>query len=96
MASQRCLRQVTRLCEALQEEASRAGAVDAIRGLVDAIVLEPDDDQLKVLLKGNLAGMLGAALDSKRSPETGDLLVQIELVAGARNQLHLELCWAAA
>jgi hypothetical protein len=70
MASQRCLRQVTRLCEALQEEASRAGAVDAIRGLVDAIVLEPDDDQLKVLLKGNLAGMLGAA--GKRSPETGD------------------------
>jgi site-specific DNA recombinase len=74
---------VTRLCEALQEEASRAGAVDAIRGLVDAIVLEPDGDQLKVLLKGNLAGMLGAALDSKRSPETGDLLVQIKLVAGA-------------
>jgi site-specific DNA recombinase len=50
---------VTRLCEALQEEASRAGAVDAIRALVDAIVLEPDGDHLKVLLKRDLAGMLG-------------------------------------
>jgi hypothetical protein len=29
------------------------------RGLVDAIVLEPDGDQLKVLLKGNLAGCWG-------------------------------------
>jgi hypothetical protein len=64
-------------------ELSLAGAADAIRGLADAIVLEPDGDQFKVLLKGNLAGMLGAALDSKRSPETGDLLVQIGLVAGA-------------
>jgi hypothetical protein len=26
---------VTRLCEALQQKASRAGAVDAIRGVVD-------------------------------------------------------------
>ena len=31
--------------------------------------------------------MLSAARDSKRSPDTGDLLVQIKLVAGARNQL---------
>jgi hypothetical protein len=59
-------------------------------------VLEPDGDQLKITLRGDLAGMLSAARDSKRSPETGDLLVQIKLVAGARNQLYRRLCWAAA
>jgi hypothetical protein len=49
---------------------------------------------LKITLKGELAGMLSAARDSKRSPETGDLLLQIKLVAGARNQQHLAFCWA--
>ena len=29
--------------------------------------------------------MLSAARDSKTSPDTGDLLLQIQLVAGARN-----------
>ena len=28
--------------------------------------------------------------------ETGDLLLQAELVTGARNMLHLEFAWAAA
>ena len=59
------------------------GAADAIRALVDAIVLEPDGEHLNITLKGDLAGMLSAARDSKRSPDTGDLLVQIKLVAGA-------------
>ena len=74
---------VASLCLALENEESRTSAVDAIRALIEAIVLEPDGDQLKITLKGDLAGMLGAARDSKRSPETGDLLVQIKLVAGA-------------
>jgi site-specific DNA recombinase len=71
------------LCLALDNEESRTVAADAIRALVEAIVLEPDGDHLKITLKGDLAGMLSAARDSKRSPDTGDLLVQIELVAGA-------------
>ena len=71
------------LCLALESEESRQGAADAIRALVEAIVLEPDGDQLRTMLKGDLAGMLSAARDSKRSPDTGDLLVQIKLVAGA-------------
>ena len=74
------------LCLALESEESRTGAVEAIRALIEAIVLEPDGDQLKITLKGDLAGMLNAARDSKRSPDTGDLLVQIKLVAGARNR----------
>jgi hypothetical protein len=83
------------LCLALESEQSRAGAADAIRALVEAILLEPDGEQLKITLKGDLAGMLGAARDSKRSPDSGDLLVQIKLVAGARNRRYLQL-WSGA
>jgi hypothetical protein len=83
------------LCLALESEESRAGARDAIRALIEAIMLEPDGDQLKITLKGDLAGMLSAARDSKRSPDTGDLMVQIKLVAGACNQRYLQL-WSGA
>lgn len=84
------------LCLALESEESRTSAADAIRALVEAIVLEPDGDKLKITLKGDLAGMLSAARDSKRSPDTGDLMIQIKLVAGALPRLHRRLCWTAA
>jgi hypothetical protein len=67
-----------------------------VRALIEAIVLDPDDDQLKITLKGDLAGMLSAARDSMRSPDTGDLLVQIKVVAGACNQRYLQLWRTAA
>ena len=70
------------LCLALEGEESRTGVAHAIRALVEAIVLEPDGERLKITRKGDLAGMLSAARGSKRSPDTGDLLVQIKLVAG--------------
>ena len=79
---------VGNLCLALENEESRTGAADAIRALVEAILLEPDGDELKITLKGDLAGMLNAARDSKRAPDTGDPLVQIRLIAGARNKLY--------
>ena len=74
--------EVASLCLALENEESRTGAADAIRALVEAIVLEPDGERLKITLKGDLAGMLSAARDTKRSPDSGDLLLQIKLVAG--------------
>jgi site-specific DNA recombinase len=79
------------LCLALESEESRTGAREAIRALIDGILLEPDGERLKITLKGDLAGMLSAARDTKRSPDTGDLMVQIKLVAGARNQHYLQL-----
>ena len=82
---------VRSLCLALEAEDSRMGAADAIRALVEAIVLKQDGEDLKITLKGDLAGMLSAARDSKRSPDTGDLRVQIKLVAGACNQRYLQL-----
>ena len=86
---------VSSLSLALESEESRTGAVEAIRALIDAILLEPDGERLKITLKGDLAGMLSAARDTKRSPDTGDLMVQIKLVAGARNQRYLQL-WSGA
>jgi len=64
------------LCSALESEERRTGAVKAIRALIETILLEPDGDQLKITVKGDLAGMLSAARDSKRSPDTGDLMVK--------------------
>ena len=86
---------VRSLCLALESEESRAAAREAIRALIESILLEPDGDELKITLKGDLAGMLSAARDSKRSPDTGDLMVQIKLVAGACNQRYLQL-WSGA
>lgn len=70
-------------------------AVEAIRALIEAISLEPNGDRLNITLKGDLAGMLNAARDTKRSPDTGGLMVQIKMVAGARSrQYRLASTWS--
>ena len=59
---------------------------DGVRGnggLTDAIILTPDLGVLRIELEGNLAAMLGEAQNAKRSPETGDLSLQVVMVAGA-------------
>ena len=87
---------VTQLARGLEHEESRTAAADALRGLIDAIVLTPHEGELKIELQGNLAAMLraahaqssGASLTplgfwgKERSPDDGDL-VQIMMVAGA-------------
>jgi site-specific DNA recombinase len=40
------------LCFGLEREESRTGAREGIRALIEAILLEPDGDQLKITLKG--------------------------------------------
>jgi hypothetical protein len=87
---------VIALAQALEHPETRTEASEALRGLIDAIVLMPDQGELQIELKGNLAAMLGAAQNAKRSPETGDLSLQVEMVAGARNPLNLAFSWAAA
>jgi site-specific DNA recombinase len=86
---------VTQLARSLEHEESRTGAAEALRGLIDAIVLTPEEGELKIQLQGNLAAMLktaqahstGASLAplgrwaDDRSPDDDDL-VQIMLVAG--------------
>ena len=83
----------------LADDASRSGQIrkrNASAPLIDAIVLTPNQGELQIELKGNLAAMLGATQNAKRSPETGDLRVPVQLVAGARNPLNLEFSWTAA
>ena len=87
---------VEELASALQREDTRLEASETLRGLIDSIVLTPEKGQLRIEPRGNLAAMLTAAQETKRSPDTGDLLVPVQLVAGARNQLNLDFCWAAA
>jgi site-specific DNA recombinase len=73
---------VEELAAALQREDTRLEASEMLRGLIDSIVLTPEKGQLRIELRGNLAAMLTAAQKTKRSPETGDLLVPVQLVAG--------------
>jgi len=90
-------RKVGELADALAHEESRAGAAEALRGLIDGIILTPDGGELRIELQGNLAAMLRAADaqrtgrqpvvgrllgDDVRSPNDDDL-VQIMMVAGA-------------
>ena len=82
---------VEELAAALQREDTRLEASEMLRGLIDSIVLIPDEGQLRIELRGNLAAMLAAAQKTKRSPETGDLFVPIQLVAGARSRRYLQL-----
>jgi site-specific DNA recombinase len=86
---------VTTLARALEHPETRTEASEVLRGLIDAIVLTPNQGELQIELKGNLAAMLGAAKNAKRSPETGDLSLQVVMVAGACNQRYLQL-WSGA
>jgi hypothetical protein len=88
---------VTELARALQQPEGRCEATEALRGLVDAIVLTPDQarEALQIELRGNLAAMLDATVQTKRSPESDDLSLHVSLVAGACNQRYLQL-WSVA
>ncbi len=65
-------------------------AREAIRALIGEVVLTPDNDELRIDLRGNLDGMLGV-VGAPTAP-----VRQMALVAGARNHLNLEFAWAAA
>jgi len=58
---------VTELAEALQQPESRLEATEALRGLVDAIVLTPNGskEELGIELWGNLAAKLGATVSGR-------------------------------
>ena len=49
------------MAQALDHPETRTEDSDALRGLIDAIVLTPDEGVLRIELKGNPAAMLGAA-----------------------------------
>jgi len=86
---------VTQLADALERPDTRTEATEMLRGLIDEIVLTPDQGQLRIDLRGNLAAMLSAATNAKRPSDTDGLHLQVKLVAGACNQRYLQL-WSGA
>ena len=77
-------RQIAGLIAALNDEPRRAEAAEIVRGLVDAVIVSPDEaDGLTIDLHGAIAGILALASDRKKPAsldETG--VAEIKLVAG--------------
>ena len=74
----------------LESPETRDAASEAIRSLIDKVVLTPVTDELQIDLHGELAAILGLCQGSKKpAAEVRDGLEQVKLVAGARYQLHL-------
>ena len=82
---------VNSLRDALNEEGTREGAAQILRGLVDEIRLHPVDGQLQIELIGDLATLLGFAgkngAGKKKPGSPEDPGSTKWLVAGARNHL---------
>ncbi len=83
---------IRNLNEALFDDDTKAEAFEVIRSLVDEITLTPGNGDLRIDLKGELAGILSLCSGNKKpagfktsNPE------QIKAVAGARNQRYLPL-----
>ena len=84
---------VTELATALQEPDSRSEATEALCGLLDAVVLTPDQE-LQIDLRGNLAPCWEPPYKrrGRRNPTTSPCKY---LVAGACNRRYLQL-WSGA
>jgi site-specific DNA recombinase len=87
MSRRRCCirtwQRVAALNEALQDEGSKAEAFEVLRSLIDRVTLGPEDGQLAIELRGDLAAMLTFAANKKRpAHERVDLEAQLSLVAG--------------
>jgi hypothetical protein len=82
--------QVAELHDALQEEseAKRLKAGEILRSLVKEIILTPEDDELQIDVRGDLAGILTVAVKAK-TPATKAGGTQVEMVAGTGSNLNL-------
>ncbi|HMU01628.1 MAG TPA: hypothetical protein PKA33_20050, partial [Amaricoccus sp.] len=67
---------------------------ETIRALIEAIVLVPAGGKLGIEVRGDLAGILALGGQSKSRVDAG-MLVQMKLVAGARNYRVLPALVAA-
>jgi len=78
---------VAKLTDALNSEDDKTEAAEVLRSLVEEIILVPEDGELKVELKGDIAGILSLCQTSKKAAGfTPNDLEQVKLVAGARKQ----------
>jgi site-specific DNA recombinase len=87
---------VAALHEVLRDPGSRDEAFNVIRSLINEIRLVPPDGELRIEIKGELAGILELCREgANRKPgslSTTGLAEQLKLVAGTRNHRQLTLC----
>jgi DNA invertase Pin-like site-specific DNA recombinase len=79
---------VMHLAEALDDEDIKAEAIEIIRGLIDKIILTPENASIKAELHGDLAEILAlceAADPKQERPGPDGPGRQLSVVAGARN-----------
>jgi site-specific DNA recombinase len=79
---------ISALYENLQDETGKAEAAEVLRTLVDQVTLVPNEEELAIVLRGDLAAILRFATN-KKNPDVlseagvlGALLSQASLVAG--------------
>jgi hypothetical protein len=90
---------------------TRTEASEALRGLIDAIVLTPNvgeppsragehshsgEPRLQIELKGKLAAIWKPPEKRRGRRKPTASSLQIDMVAGARNPLNVEFVWTAA
>lgn len=76
---------VSNLADALASSEARTEAHEALRGLIQNVVLTPSDDGYCIDLQGDLAGMLALASDTKAKTAgagVAEAVSQVSLVAG--------------
>ena len=74
----------------VEELAALQDAFEAIRGLVDQIVLSPEEGKLKVDLHGEIAAILRLGRAGKNpARDLADSVEQLVMVAGTRNRHYL-------
>ena len=96
-------RKIRELHTTLTGDDSKTEAAEILRTLIDAIVLTPEDSELSIYLKGDLAGILTLA-QSKRKPlarvakGSGIFAQQVLWVAGGMQHPLCSFCdsWLAA
>ncbi len=80
---------VARLHEALENSGDDREAFDAIRSLIQQVVVTPGNGKPTIDLHGQIAAILN--LTAGKKAELGGLAEQLVVVAGARNHLDLQL-----
>lgn len=95
-------RKINELHQALTSDDTKTEAAEILRTLIDAIVLTPEDSELSIYLKGDLAGILTLAQNktkplAKVAKGPDHLAQQVSLVAGTQHSLctfcHQRFAW---
>jgi len=80
---------VADLHEALHEEKDKAEAFDLIRSIVEEVTFTPENGELRLNLRGELAGILNLCSEKQKpASEIRSGSEQIKMVAGARYHLY--------